>query len=263
MITFNKIGMYGRFGNQLFQYATLFGIGKKKKYDIGVPYEKQYIQDEYLKFCLPECFLNLSAKDSSKVFPKYFANEKNFNYEPGFFGIYDGTDLNGFFQTEKYFVNYKDQLLKEFTFKDEIYSKAIDARSITKEPVISLHIRLGDYLKLQNIHPVCDVEYYKKALDILPKDILIYIFSDEPKKAQEIFSFLNRKIVFPEMHTNYKDMCLMTLCDYHIIANSSFSWWGAWLSNSKKTIAPSKWFGTDSNAPKNWSDIYANNWIVI
>jgi len=263
MITFNRIGSYGRFGNQLFQYATLFGIGKKKKCDIGVPYEKQNLTDEYNRFCLPDCFSNLSAKNSSRVLPQYFAEEKTFNYEPGFYGISDGTDLIGYFQTEKYFVDYRDQLLKEFSFKEEIYSKALDARSLTKEPVISLHIRLGDYVKLQNTHPVCSIEYYKEALENLPDDLLIYIFSDEPQKAQEIFSDLNRKFVFPEMKSNYEDMCLMTMCDYHVIANSSFSWWGSWLSNSKKTIAPSKWFGPDPNAPKNWSDVYADGWVVI
>lgn len=263
MITFNNIGSYGRFGNQLFQYAALFGIGKKKKCEIGVPYEKQKLNDEYKKFCLPDCFSNLTAKDSSKVFPKYFAQEKIFNYEPGFYGIMDQTDLIGYFQTEKYFVDYREQLLNEFKFKDEIYSNALDARSLTKEPVISLHIRLGDYVKLQNTHPICEIEYYKEALENLPDDLLIYIFSDEPETAKQIFSDLKRKFVFPEMKTNYEDMCLMTLCDYHIIANSSFSWWGAWLSNSKKTIAPAKWFGPDPNAPKNWSDVYAKGWIVV
>jgi len=58
-------------------------------------------------------------------------------------------------------------------------------------------------------------------------------------------------------------MCLMTMCDYHIIANSSFSWWGAWLSESKKVIAPSQWFGAAQGMPKNWSDIYCKDWIIL
>ena len=263
MITFNKLGSYGRFGNQLFQYATLFAIGKRKNCDIGVPYEKANILNEYNKFCLPECFIKLNAKDSSTTFPLYFIQEKDFTFQPGLFGIPDGSDILGYFQTEKYFVDYRDQLLNEFTFKPEIYKNAINARSITKEPVISLHIRLGDYLKLQDTHPVCSIEYYKEALDTLPDDLLVYIFSDEPQKAQDIFNDLGRKIVFPEMKSNYEDMCLMTMCDYHIIANSSFSWWGAWLSNSKKTISPAKWFGGSPTAPKNWSDVYCKEWVVI
>ena len=118
-------------------------------------------------------------------------------------------------------------------------------------------------MKLQDTHPVCSIEYYKEALDTLPDDLLVYIFSDEPQKAQDIFNDLGRKIVFPEMKSNYEDMCLMTMCDYHIIANSSFSWWGAWLSNSKKTISPAKWFGGSPTAPKNWSDVYCKEWVVI
>lgn len=263
MIGFSRLGSYGRFGNQLFQYATLFSIGKKRNYEIGVPYFKSNIQNEYHKFCLPECFKNLTAKNIDNFTPQHFIEEKNFTYDPGLFGIPDNTDLLGYFQSEKYFLNVKNELLNEFLFKDEIYENALNARSLTKDPAISIHIRLGDYLKIQQIHPICSIEYYQEALELLPKDLLIYIFSDEPKKAEEIFFNLKRKIIFPEMKSNYEDMCLMTLCDYHIIANSSFSWWGAWLSNSKKTIAPSKWFGSDLNAPKNWSDIYCEGWHII
>jgi hypothetical protein len=70
-------------------------------------------------------------------------------------------------------------------------------------------------------------------------------------------------MVFVENTNKYIDMCLMTMCNYHIIANSSFSWWGAWLSNSKQVIAPSKWFGPANHMPKNWSDVYCEKWIVI
>jgi hypothetical protein len=263
MITFSRLGTYGRFGNQMFQYATLFAIGKRKKCEIGVPYLYKKNNYEYYKFCLPDCFHNLSAKDCMGVIPQYFVEEKNFTYEPGIFGIPDQTDILGYFQTEKYFVDYKNYLLKEFSFKQDIVNSALDARSLTKEPVISLHIRLGDYVHLQNKHPVCSKDYYQSALKMLPEDLLVYIFSDDPEQAENILKPLNRKYVVPNMKSSYEDMCLMTMCDYHIIANSSFSWWGSWLSNSKKTIAPSKWFGPDPDAPKNWSDIYCEGWYIV
>lgn len=263
MISFNQLGYYGRLGNQLFQYATLFAIGKIKNCDIGIPINNANNLNPYNKLYLTECFANLSAKDSSSFKAKFNAKEKQFTYNPGIYGILDDTDLAGYFQSEKYFVKYREELLKEFLFKPEILNAAQDIRSLTKKQAISLHIRLGDYVHLQNVHPVCGKDYYAEALSILPDDLLVYIFSDEPEKALNLLGPLNRKFVVPESTNQYVDMCAMSLCDYHVIANSSFSWWGSWLSNSKKTIAPSKWFGSDPSAPKNWSDIYCDGWHII
>ena len=241
MITFNKIGQYGRFGNQMFQYATLYSIAKTRKYKFGVPYGHRNA-NEYADFCLAE---------------------KNFPYNAGIFGIADNTDISGYFQSEKYFSDYRNDLLKEFEFNDQIKEKAENIRSITKEPVISVHLRLGDYLYLQGNHPICTKEYYHEALKQVPDDLLIFVFSDEPKKAEQYFKDLRRPVIFMENNDKYLDMAVMNLCDYHVIANSSFSWWGSWLSKSKKTIAPSAWFGDSPSAPKNWSDIYCKEWIVI
>lgn len=262
MITFNKIGTFGRLGNQMFQYATLFAIAKTRKYEFGVPYNNRNA-NEYADFCLPDAFGNLSAKDSNGAFIQRSAKENIFEYNAGIFGIPDHTDISGYFQSEKYFVAFKNQLLKEFTFKEHILQKAKDIRSVTKQPVISVHIRLGDYQYLQDSHPICTIDYYREALRQLPDDMLLYIFSDEPYKASMIFKNLNRPYTIMENGCKYIDMATMSLCDYHIIANSSFSWWGAWLASSKKIIAPSKWFGDSPSAPKNWSDIYCKDWIIL
>jgi hypothetical protein len=262
MITFNYIGQYGRFGNQIFQYATLFAIAQKRGFEYGVAYSNRS-QDDYSNFCLPDCFKNLSAKDSSDINNKNKKREFRFEYNPGIFGIEDNTDICGYFQTEKYFVDYRNQLLKEFEFNQDIKQKAIDIRSISKAPAISIHLRLGDYVIQQQNHPVCSFEYYKKALDLLPDDLMIFVFSDDIKTAINFFQPLKRKTLFVEDTDKYTDMCLMSLCDYHVIANSSFSWWGAWLSNSIKIIAPSKWFGDAPHMPKNWSDIYCKDWFIL
>lgn len=262
MITYNQIGNYGRFGNQLFQYATLYSIAKTRKYKFGVPYKKRSA-NEYNDFCLSDCFDSLSAEDSSEVQSLKHAKEHNFSYNAGIFGIPDNTDICGYFQSEKYFVNYRTDLLKEFTFKKHIMEKAELTRNLTNKNAISVHIRLGDYLFLQNSHPVCSMEYYEEALSILPDDLLIFIFSDEPEKADKIFNKLNRQYVLVDSGCKYIDMATMSLCEYHVIANSSFSWWGSWLSDSKKTIAPSKWFGDAPSAPKDWRDIYCKEWIII
>lgn len=261
MITFNMMGRYGRMGNQMFQYATLYSIAKTKKYDFGVPYQVKS-ENPYQNFCLNECFPNLTAKDSSNVRNHKIAQEREFTYNAGIFGIPDNTDIIGYFQSEKYFKDYRNGILNEFTFSDNIKNKANDIRSITKEPVISMHLRLGDYKNLVGKHPVCGVEYYKNALNLMPKDMLIIAFSDEPALAKDVFDSLNRKYFLTETNDQYIDMCLMSNCDYHVIANSSFSWWGAWLGNSKKVVAPATWFGDAPEMPKNWSDIYCDGWLI-
>jgi hypothetical protein len=262
MITFNRLGLYGLFGNQMFQYATLYAIAKTRGYEFGVPYSNTG-DIEFTNFFLPNCFNNLSAKDSSNFIPSYRAMEQSFEYNAGIFGVADNTDICGYFQSEKYFFDYKNNLLHEFTFNDNVYTKALDIRSLSKLPAISIHLRLGDYLIAQECHPVCSLEYYTEALKLLPNDLLIYVFSNDIPRATEFFKSINRKMVFVENTNKYIDMCLMTMCNYHIIANSSFSWWGAWLSNSKQVIAPSKWFGPANHMPKNWSDVYCEKWIVI
>jgi len=262
MITFNLLGKYGRMGNQMFQYATLYSIAKTRKYNFGVPYKNKSINC-YQNFCLDECFPNLTARDSSNIKSLRKAIESCFEYNQGIFGIADQTDIVGYFQSEKYFKDYKNDLLNEYKFNKNIDDSAIDIRSITKEPVISVHLRLGDYKNFVNKHPICTLEYYKNALEHLPKDLLIIAFSDEPELAKKIFNELGRKYFISDTSNQYIDMCLMTKCDYHIIANSSFSWWGAWLANTKKVIAPATWFGDSPDMPKNWSDIYCDGWVVI
>ena len=262
MITFNKLGTYGLFGNQLFQYSTLYSIAKTRGYEFGVPYAN--VGDtEFKNFFLPNCFKNLSAKDSSNVIPVHSAMERNFTYNAGIFGISDNTDICGYFQSEKYFIDYREQLLIEFEFKPEIKQQAEYIRAVAKCPAISLHMRFGDYVAQPQNHPPCTIEYYTEALSLLPDNGLIFVFSDDLERAQNLLQGLKRPIVYPDTKNKYIDMCVMTLCNYHIIANSSFSWWGAWLSHSNKVIAPATWFGSGNSVPKNWSDIYCKNWTVL
>jgi len=262
MITFNRLGNYGRMGNQMFQYATLFAIAKTRGYEYGVPY-KAKSNNPYLNFCLDDAFLNLTAKDSSEIKNINRAQEHNFTYNAGIFGISDNTDIVGYFQSEKYFIDYRQNLLKEFEFTPQIKTQAEIIRQIGKKLSVAMHIRLGDYINLTDKHPICTMQYYKEALNNIPENAFLYIISDDNEKAAEFFKDLKRPFCIPDTKNQNIDMCLMTMCDYHIIANSSFSWWGAWLSESKKVIAPSQWFGDALGMPKNWSDIYCKDWIII
>jgi len=262
MITYNNMGVYGRMGNQMFQYATLYAIAKTRGYEFGVPYSLKS-DNPYINFCLNEAFGNLTAHDSSNIHNPNKAQERNFTYNAGIFGIPDHTDIIGYFQSEKYFIDYRQDLLKEFDFKSEIKNTANTIRQIGKKIAVSLHIRLGDYLNLTDKHPICSMKYYEEALNQIPDNAFLFIISDDNEKATELFKDLKRPFCIPDTKNQNIDMCLMTMCDYHIIANSSFSWWGAWLSESKQVIAPSEWFGNAPEMPKNWSDIYCKEWRII
>lgn len=263
MITNNEMGMNGRFGNQLFQYASLYGIANKNGYEHGIPYARKSSNEKF-HLCLPDCFSNLTAKDSSHVLFKHYLRDTNWIFNPAFFNIPDETDMWGYFQSEKYFKHCKDKILQEFQFNKEIHENAnnyfTDGSSI-----ISLHLRLGDYLQIQDHHPVCSIEYYKKALEKMPSEMDICIFTDDVNMAKEIFKeqFSSRNVLYIDSKNKFIDMCLMTRCAMHIIANSSFSWWGAWLSQSKKVIAPEQWFGVASALKEKHHDIYCDGWEVI
>jgi hypothetical protein len=213
--------------------------------------------------CLDECFPNLSAKDSSELVNIRKIIVDKFEYNSSVFGFPDNADIIGYFQSEKYFKDFRDSLLKEFEFKQEINAEAEKIKNKFQNPLITVHLRLGDYRHLENKHPICSKEYYLNALEQLPKDTTILAFSDEPNLAKETFDLLNRKYELINSNSQYIDMCLMSKCQYHVLANSSFSWWGSWLSNSIKTIAPKNWFGLDKDMPKDWSDIYCKDWVII
>ena len=157
----------------------------------------------------------------------------------------DNVDLVGYFQTEKYFKHIEDEIRKDFTFSKEItemckelYNEVIDGESI------SLHIRRGDYTVNPN-HPTQTVEYYDKALSNFDSKIPVFVFSDDPSWCHEQKLFSDDRFMISDGNTTEFDLCLMSLCTYHIIANSSFSWWGAWLAKSQKIIAPKNWFAAE------------------
>ena len=262
MISCQTIGTNGRFGNQMFQYATLYALGKELHYEIGVPY-KQRSQNDKLDFCLADAF-DLSAADLSQNFMSSMYIEPHFNYDANIHNIPDNCDIRGYFQTEKYFKKYKKDLItKEFKFKKSIETQANKLFAGKNCELVSLHMRLGDYLYMTDSHPICPIEYYKEALKLIPADVQIILFSDDYGVANNIIKDLGRHVMMYGSNDKFLDVCLMKKCEYHIIANSSFSWWGAWLANSKKTIAPKVWFGPSPNVTKNWDDIYCDEWEVI
>lgn len=167
----------------------------------------------------------------------------------------------GFFQTEKYFKHIRNELLEDFEFKDEILDPCKEMISQFQVSPISLHIRRTDYLTYPN-YTALDISYYKKALELFDsREVLVFSDDSEWCKQQTLFS--DDRFSIAEGNSNYIDLCLMTLCSGHIIANSSFSWWGAWLSDSKQVVAPSGWFSGSQNECLNTADLIPDSWVMI
>ena len=167
--------------------------------------------------------------------------------------------LTGYFQSEKYFENIEDTVRKSFTFTDEVVKEAHDMLlaspsfdSYKDATKVSLHIRRGDYLNIENeFGNICTDEYYKRAVDHITSNVknpVFLVFSNDlewtakwckDNMSSHQFVLVNGS----EESTGYLDMCLMSQCSHNIIANSSFSWWGAYLNNNPKkiVIAPPIW----------------------
>ena len=262
MIGYNHLGKNGRFGNQMFQYAALKGIAKKNGYDFCIPFgprEEYDFTDEENQHKLFMAFKMSNVKEVN-MFGAPYKQEASANFDRDLFeNCEDNINLYGFFQSEKYFNHIEDEIRKDFTFKDDILNPCKDA--FGSDDMIGLHIRRTDYVQKQDYHPLCTMDYYEKALQKLPQDISVVIVSDDPDWCSKQKLFASDRFLVSESNDNLVDMCILTLCKYHIIANSSFSWWGAWLANSKKVIAPKVWYGSAANIDD--SDIVPESWERI
>lgn len=261
MISFNNLGNLGRLANQMFQYASLKGIAKNRGYDFVIPPREVFGQvDKNVKdsdIILYDVFA-LERKNQLGVYQQPVIQEKIHHFDERLYNrCPDNVDLLGYFQTEKYFKNIKDEIREDFTFKQDLLELC---QGFINEDMISLHIRRGDYVVNPN-HPTQTMEYYEEGLSRLP-ELPVVVFSDDPEwcKEQELFS--SDRFMIAEGNSTDCDLCLMTLCKYHIIANSSYSWWGAWLSDSNKVIAPKNWFGGEC-VNKETKDVYCEGWEVL
>ena len=254
MITFNNIGEYGRFGNQLFQYAMLFGLSKRNGYDFCIPNSP--------KCTLGDVFDGIRFGESENIVRRVGEpNGASTVYLEDIGNIPDGTDFVGYFQSPKYFDHCIDALRKHLVINQK-YINTITPFLQTHKDLGFIHVRRGDYTKVSQCHPPITVEYIKDAVAV-SKAKKFVVLSDDLHWCKENLSFLDPLYSpFSEMDLGY-DFTLMTQCSSAIIANSSFSWWGAWLGKDKDVVAPSKWFGTHSTVPQKWDDVYCEGWKII
>ena len=173
--------------------------------------------------------------------------------------------LQGYFQTEKYFKHIEDEIREDFTFKDDVLAPCKEMIEDVENPV-ALHVRRTDYVTNSANHPPCTLDYYREALSHFEAHRNVIVFSDDPAWCNEQELFSGEHFMISENDDNRVDLCLMSLCDDFIIANSTYSWWGAWLSTNKdkKVIAPKQWFGTQGyTKDHNTEDVIPNEWIRL
>ena len=275
-ISYNRLGSNGRLGNQMFQYAGLRGIAAKHNYSWLVPPSNSYGDANYGLF---DCFEMSSVTSENFGVTSYQSIATGcFEFNQQFFDACpDNINLHDYFQTEKYFKNVEDIIRKDFQFKNDIKEPCLEITEQYKD-FIFLHVRRGDYLSQPQYHPVCSIEYYQRALQQFPGDVPVFVFSDDLDWCRE--NFTDDRFLIPDENplynhlsdTNdgrvrspipYYDLCMMSLCSGGIIANSSMSWWGAWLQNNRgKVIAPKTWFGS-AYADYDMSDLIPDGWTQL
>lgn len=292
------VRLSGGLGNQMFQYAAARALSLRHGASLAAdltwfsqPFNIQTTPREYALYAFR---LNLPEADKRTVatlrlnpaalrivsflrhricFPSRFLpwhiTEPTFDYWDGFRDILPPAYLDGYWQSERYFSKYSDIIRADFSLRSISEKVAgMSAKIASVQDSVSLHIRRGDYVNnfaARSVHGIDTKEYYTKSLERIAARIgttIIFAFSDDPRWVRANFDFGKHKgIVVDGGWTAHEDMHLMSLCSHHIIANSSFSWWGAWLSTSRGiTIAPKSWFSnphiwTPDVCPATWERI--------
>lgn len=292
------VKLMGGLGNQMFQYAAARRLAHfnntNLKIDLSwfdniyeVDSSREYALDE---FAIQENFATREEIEALTVQTQGFVGrlitkamgrrpgttpsyirEKYFHFDPDILYLNDGVYLDGYWQSEKYFKDIETIIRQEFTIKSEMNVKSLAIeKQIKSINSVSLHIRRGDYVSnphTNQFHGSCNLKYYFQCVENLTRGVKhphFFIFSDEPEWTRA-----NLKLPYPTTFVDhnppengYEDLKLMSLCKHHIIANSSFSWWGAWLNQnpSKIVLAPKKWF---NSVNYNTKDLIPDKWLKI
>ncbi len=286
-----KLILSGGLGNQMFEYAAaralsirhntglsidLYLLNKKTKavvrnyelpvFNIDTPTTGSIIHKIAVKI-----LGTIKSMHTGCVFLRklgIFRDEKAHYYDNYFELLSKKAILFGYFQNENYFENISEQLKSDFTFIHPLVGKNDEiSRKMEQNTSVSIHIRRGDYTNSNSNLITLDISYYKKAIEYVTsqiKDPYFFIFSDDiewVKKNLDLFNADHEFVDWNKNQDSYIDMQLMSLCRHNIIANSSFSWWGAWLNNNpdKVVIAPQEWYKGDEEQypdgflPRKWT----------
>jgi len=286
------IKFQGGMGNQMFQYAlgrTLSHIHKVPFFLDATSYKHDSLRSYALSpFRIQERFASMEEivrfrrfkKRRGRVWSFYnylfadesrYVEERQFNFDPRILKTRDDAYFDGFWQTEKYFYPIASIIREEFMLKMPIGDRSASLRREIEdsEQSVALHVRRADYIANPSTHAyhgVCGKEYYDRAIKILSAKFSephLFVFSDDEVWAKENIQYpFPTEYISREPAKDHEDLYLMSLCKNNITANSSFSWWGAWLNKNpdKIVIAPRRWVAT---AKLNTVDLIPESWITI
>lgn len=249
----------GGLGNQLFQISTALFKADQENTEMAINYGFRHLVTQGNH---PNNYKNNLYKKISVTtnVPDFIFQEKGFSYSP--LPSQKNITLDGYFQTEKYFPNYKEKLDNIFIFPENVKEKIDKSFSKINKKILGIHIRLGDFLKIHsNVHLVCTEKYYINALknyDLSKYKVIVT--TDDYENFQKFLPI--NDFILCNSKNEIEDLYLLTQCDDLIISNSTFSWWGAYLGKIKNSVcAPVRWFAPDG--PKDFNDIYMYNWTKI
>ena len=257
MISFSKLGSYGRLGNQLFQYAFLRTSAER----LGVSFHCPHWEGDEI--------FDLNDSGYRSVVPDGIINKFDPHPEAGYsvdaLNITDHTEIQGFFQSEKYFLD-KARVRSWYQFKSSIVECVHEKLDISHvESSVSFSARLdSDYGSTREFFPLYSLSYYMNGYDFLGGRGPIYVFSDRPDLAKVFFAPMGHSdIHFVEGLSAAEQLYLMTRCRANVITNSTFSWWGAWLNKNKpaRVVSPAEWCRT--GVPRDISNILCADWTIL
>lgn len=274
--------LHGRLGNQLFQYAAARALAARRGTKVVIDdrtslrkgegtLSRVFNLNQTAHAPLPpakhDAPLRYAAWRALRQAPRLF-REKSLGFDPAFQTLSDDTYLHGYWQSERYFTPIAEALRSELTFHTAMSPQNAEmAARIGETCSVSLHVRRGDYVG-NGAMVLCDQAYYDQAVAAvraqLDRDPTVFVFSDDPAWAKENLPLPFEKIVvdFNGPEADYEDLRLMGLCQHNILANSSFSWWGAWLGETPGAIVtgPARWFADPKLSNP---DILADRWLRI
>lgn len=289
------VKLMGGLGNQMFQYAAARRLSYVSrvplKLDLGwfrvtVPgttprqyalhpfnIVEEFASDEEVRRFVP-CSQPLWALFSRCIpLGGRYLREKHYHYDPNMLLPRKSGYLDGYWQSERYFSDVRDIISSDLTVREQAQGKNRSLGLLLGDPGIcgvALHIRRGDYISspsASKVHGSCTPEYYARAVEIIvakTRHPHFFVFSDEPEWVRDNFPLDHPFSIVQHNDPDhgYEDLRLMTLCKHHIIANSSFSWWGAWLCRNpeKIVIAPKIWF---AGASHDTSDVIPASWMRV
>ena len=225
--------------------------------NVGAPSELSHNKPQ---FYLDNIFRNIKVEPKAAEAELY--NESHYHFQE--LPKWDNICLHGYFQSEKYFKEHESEIRTMFKAdqKTEEYLQSKYGEVLSKDNTVSLHVRRGDYIGKEQFHPIVDKSYYEQAIE-KHSGATFLVFSDDISWCKDNLPE-GPEYVFVEGNKDYEDLYLMSKCAHNIIANSSFSWWGAWLNENKdkQVTAPSVWFGPALLPSHDLKDLLPDEWEV-